>query len=251
MSHSKFHDVIHLTQLLSEHIHTEGVTHDYYINAFQDYGRIWDVIEMEHPVKEIQYFLPYSRLSYKFKKNFFFKAERANQADLISHILADYLYSKHNSNSLFYLNEPTTQINLQYITINGHKNPLLDEQYLLKKPLSFPVINIITENYNIYIDLCATQIDINHYDDKGHPFLLLDHISLNEPYAETYSTDVIIKSIDNPIPINDHQTFANYQKKLENDQIDEDVILYNEYLYNQYRLMIKKKIKNNKKNKRK
>ncbi len=104
MSHSKFHDVIHLTQLLSEHIHTEGINLDYYINAFQDYGRIWDVIEMEHPVKEIQYFLPYSRLSYKFKKNFFFKAERANQANLISNILADNQYSKQTSNPTYYLN---------------------------------------------------------------------------------------------------------------------------------------------------
>lgn len=247
-------DVTYLSKLMSKHFHEKSLTPDYYITGFKDYGRIWDIIEMDDPVKDIQYFLPNCRFNDKIKKNIYWKAERAGQSILLCQLLANYFFNKKNSNSLFYNKHPITDVYILPITTKDHKSPIFDdERKVLSSKETFNIIHlryIDDDHYikDVYIDLCATQVDITSYDSDGYPLYIFEKLQLGELYGESFNKDTRIVNIGPEIHIINDTAYQNYLEAVCNEFMEE-VQEYVIHLYTSYKDIIRKKIKNKRRNK--
>lgn len=247
-------DVIYLSKIMSKHFHEKSITPDYYITGFSNHGQVWNIVEMEDPVKDIQHFLPNCRLNEKMKKNIYWKAERAGQSILLCQMLSNYFHNKIRSNALFYNKCPIINVFILPITTKYHKTPVFDdERKVLSGKETFHVIHlhyIDEERYvrDLYIDLCSPQVDVTSYDSEGYPLYVFENLEVDELYANEHNRDTTVIRIDQDIYVNSDVSYQNYLDAVRNEFMDE-VEEYVRHLYNSYKDTIRKKLRNKRRNK--
>jgi hypothetical protein len=254
MESSPFHDAETLAQILSLVYDQNAPLPDYYITGFGLNNRSWRITEVEEPLTKIMQFLPYCRYPDSMKKNIFYKAQRVDQAATLTQILCNFFINKTLSKNLYYRGKLVASVNLQWVTVSGYKNPIMEEWEKTLLPVnnySFPVVNLITsDNEEVFIDLCSTQIDVNNYDENNVPFLVLHKLTVGAPYASELNKNVIITSMEAPVPVVNDSNYNNFIEMLQND-FGEEVRNYTEYLYKTYKDLVQKKCKAHKKTKNK
>lgn len=242
-------DVTYLAKAFSKLFHEQSLTPEYYINQIGKAHSTWDNFPTEEPVKEIRQFLPHCRYPQKMKMNIFYKAERASQHLVVTECLSYYMFTR--IKDVHYQGDPIETVNIQWLTVTGHRNPVMleEEQYLLKNQQPICILYLVTKSgQNLYLDLCATQVDINHYSDddgkSGYPYLLLDKLELNQPYAPDNNLNVTITAIEEPVPVTS-ENFGNYLEMLvdQHDEEAEYLIEYHERMVDDFRKTINRKLK--------
>lgn len=226
---NQYNEIEFIAKLFSKHFHYNSWSPDFYINDIKKSGAYWDIYPTEDgsAVKRMSDFLRNSHMSPRLKKFIYYKAERANQDVIVSEILAHY-FLKH-INEIHYQQQKIIEIGIQSFVVVGHKNPYDQEQeiYLLKNKQPISIVYLKTESgQTLYIDLCATQLDINSFDDHGMPYLLLTEIHKNKLYAPKSSNAIKVIEIKDLIVINDDSHYQTYLQNLvntkENDGLEDD-----------------------------
>jgi len=203
--HRKPQDLSPLEQIcewMSLIFHQESLSPDYQIVIYSNHGREWGTVPMDGPIKQFNDFFKV-RIAHYFKKNLFYKAQRAHQSELISKFLGNLIYHRINSNSLqplVHKGKEITKVFIQTITVAGHKTHRLDEiEYLVPSKHEFEIIRLEdNEGTPIYVDLCAPQIDICVYGTNDKPLLILDSgkfLNTNKPYSPEHKQFVKIIKI--------------------------------------------------------
>ena len=227
---TQYNEIEYLGKLFSKHFHYNSWSPDFFINDIKKNGAYWDIRYTDEPVKKMSQFLLNSHLPQRLKKYVYYKAERANQDYSVSEILAHYFLK--NINQIHYQQQQITHVGIQKLTVVGHKNPYDQEQeiYLLQNKLPITVIFLKTiSGQTLYMDLCASQLDINSYSDDGMPYLLLTELSKNKLYAPKFSNAIKVISIDEPIITSDNSHYESYLKDLinnKNENLDDDELDY-------------------------
>lgn len=249
-------DLIYLVRTFSQHFHEKSMTPDYYISGFRDYGRIWNVFEVDDPIKSIKHFLPNCRYNDRTKWNLFWKAERSGQSIMISQLLSNYLSNKATSRSLFYQNQPITKVWIQSVTVEGHKAPQLsfgecDSKMLIPNKEKIDIVGLQYDDKQLFVDLCGPQIDIYHYDsDNNCPIYLFENLEKDQLYAHSHNHNVKVIDISDPIYVENDSVYQSYLQTLE-DEFSYEIQDYVDQLYRTYKEIIKRKIRNKKRNKKK
>lgn len=248
---NKYNDVEYIGQLFSKHFHKTSWSPNFYISDIKKSGTYWDMYPQDEPVKKMNLFLRNSRLSPKLKSFVYYKAERANQDLVVSEILA-YYFLKHKD-EIHYQQKKIVEIGIQPLIVDGHKNPYDIEQelYLMKNKQPINIVYLKTElNQILYMDLCASQLDINAYTTEGMPYLLLTELQKNKLYVPKLNNSVRIIEIRELIKIFNETHYENYIKNLINTESNEDLEDdeldylqgYHERIYKDFETLINKKI---------
>jgi hypothetical protein len=225
-------DVEVIAKALSKMIHLHSLTPDFSIKNFDSSSQYdWNVREMDEPVKKIRDFLPNCRSSERIKKNLYYKAERIGQSLIAVEILGEYL--RNRKQQLYYKSKLVVEIKMQWLTVKGHIVPKIRdfEKPIIPKIFNFPVtlLKLQDDDNPIYIDLCATQLDINTYDEKGHPYLILTKLEPNTYYSKEHNLYTKIVSIEEAFSFKDDTNWNEYLDEIEEEEDRNQV----EYIYAQ------------------
>lgn len=215
-------DVETLFNIFTKIISFNSIYPDFYVTSFEQNRSVWLIDDAPEQIKNVKQFLPNCKLPEKLKKNYFMKAQRANNDELIANVLCNFLSYRMNQGSglLLYKGHPITEVGLKWVTVTGHSTPFLDgdNKRLVGIKHNMCVIDLtytadLDVVQHVYYDLCTPQIDVFSYNLEGYPIYKTEALTIGAAYSAE-NPNVVIVDIG-PTTKFDAQCYKTFVKSFE------------------------------------